>query len=166
MSELPKSMLTEPAVIAAIISSMLAFVGGVGGPIVALLIGRKQAAAAQRNADASMLTAQKAGARSVATMRQQWIDTLRKALSEYHSILMSAKYPLSTVDDRAISNLGTQIELMLNPSEEASQELEDVMDKIYKCTSLDERVEMDPQFVAAARRVLQLEWNRVKTDLL
>jgi hypothetical protein len=55
---------------------------------------------------------------------------------------------------------------MLNPSEEASQELEDVMDKIYKCTSLDERVEMDPQFVAAARRVLKLEWNRVKTDLL
>jgi hypothetical protein len=165
VSEVPKSLLTEPAVIAAIISSMLAFVGGVGGPIVALLIGRRNAAAAQRSADASMLTAQKAGARSVAAMRQQWIDSLRKALSEYHSILMSAKYPLSTVDDRAISNLGTQIELMLNPSEEASQKLENVMDDIYNCTSLDERIKIDPKFIAAARRVLKAEWDRVKADL-
>jgi hypothetical protein len=155
----------NPAVVAAIISSVLALIASISGPWVAFLIGKRQAAAAQKSAEANMLTARKAGARTVAIMRQQWIDTLRKALAEYHSIMMSAKYPLSQADDRAVSNLGTQIELMLNPEEEASQTLENVMDAIYSCKSLDGRVEMDPQFVAAARRVLKLEWKRVKDDL-
>jgi hypothetical protein len=152
-------------VVAAIISSLLALIGGLGGPIVALLIGRKQAAAAQTSAEASMLTAQKAGARAIATLRQEWIDTLRTTLAEYHSIMMSAKVPLSQKDDRAASNLGTRIELMLNPIEDASKELERVMLEIDNCETLDERVEMDPQFVAAARRVLKLEWDRVKSNL-
>jgi hypothetical protein len=68
-------------------------------------------------------------------------------------------------DDRKVSELGTQIELMLNPYEDASQELEEVMDKIYNAETLDERIALDAQFVAAARRVLKDEWRRVKTEL-
>jgi hypothetical protein len=120
---------------------------------------------AKTSAEAARTTARKTGERAIAAFRRQWIDTLRKTLSEYHSILMTAKPPLPAKDDRKVSELGTQIELMLNPLEDASQELEEIMDKIYNAKSLDERIALDPQFVAAARRVLKDEWKRVKTEL-
>ena len=129
----------NPAVAAAIITSILALLGSLLGLIATVVIGKRQVGAAQRNAEAAMLTAQKAGARAIGALRQQWIDTLRRALSEYHSILMTASYPLSKKDDRSISNLGTQIELMLNPSEEPSRKLEEVMERIYRCDNLVER---------------------------
>jgi hypothetical protein len=153
------------AVTAAIITSILALVGTLVGLAATIVIGRRQVAAAQRNAEAAMLTAQKVGARAIGSLRQQWIDTLRRTLSEYHSILMTAKYPLSKQDDRLVSNLGTQIELMLNPSEELSRKLDEVMGKIYECEDYDDRVAMDPEFIEAARAVLKAEWNRVKADL-
>ncbi|MBH5373503.1 hypothetical protein [Bradyrhizobium glycinis] len=107
----------------------------------------------------------KTGKRAVATFRQAWIDNLRKTLSEYHSILMSAPPPLSTADDRKVSDLGTQIELMLNPEEDASQKLEEIMEKIYSAPTLEAKIALDPEFVAAARRVLKDEWRRVKAEL-
>lgn len=57
---------------------------------------------------------------------------------------MTANSPLATVDDRKTSSLGTQIELMLNPGEKASSDLEEVMDRIYKCKSLEKRVTRTP----------------------
>ncbi|GLR89601.1 hypothetical protein [Bradyrhizobium iriomotense] len=113
----------------------------------------------------SLYTLRKTGTRSIAAFQQQWIDTLRKTLSEYHSILMTTEPPLSSEDDRKVSNLGTQIELMLNPDDEASQKLEKVMDVIYHAETNEERVAQDPAFVAAARRVLKDEWKRVKSEL-
>ncbi|WP_315765656.1 MULTISPECIES: hypothetical protein [unclassified Bradyrhizobium] len=140
-------MNSAPAVTAAVITSFLAFIVGVGGLSV------------------SIWTLRKTGVRAVATFRQEWIDTLRKTLAEYHSIMMTTQPPLSRDDDRTASDLGTRIELMLNPSEEASQELEAIMNKIDECTTLDGRIAMDQEFVAAARRVLKQEWVRVKAEL-
>lgn len=61
----------------------------VGGPLVTLWIGRKQAAASQTSADAAMLTAKTAGFREIAKLRISWMDTLRNTLAEYHAILMN-----------------------------------------------------------------------------
>lgn len=141
------NVLWAPAVAAAIVTSTLAFIG--------VLI----------NIVVTLHTARKTGARAVAAFRQQWIDNLRRTLAEYHSIKMSAELPLSFEDDRAVSNLGTQIELMLNPDEDACQQLEAIIDKIDECKTLDGRVALDPQFIEAARRVLKLEWSRVKAEL-
>lgn len=141
------SILGVPALAAAIVTSTLALIGVLINIAVTLHAGRRT------------------GARAVAAFRQQWIDNLRKTLAEYHSIKMSAELPLSLEDDRAVSNLGTQIELMLNPHEDASQQLEVIIDKIDECQTLDGRVALDPQFIAAARRVLKLEWDRVKKEL-
>jgi hypothetical protein len=131
----------------AIVTSVVALIVGLGGFLV------------------SLWTLRKTGVRAVAAFRQQWIDTLRKALAEYHSIMMTTELPLSPADDRTASDLGTQIELMLNPDEEASRKLEEVINEIDKCKTSDARVAMDPAFIATARRVLKQEWNRVKAEL-
>jgi hypothetical protein len=131
----------------AIVTSLVALIVGLGGLLV------------------SLWTLRKTGVRAVAAFRQQWIDTLRKALTEYHSIMMTTELPLSPADDRKASDLGTQIELMLNPDEEASRKLEEVINEIDRCKTSDARVAMDPAFIATARRVLKQEWNRVKAEL-
>jgi hypothetical protein len=139
-------ILSEPASTAAFVAALLALVGGVGGPLVQLLIGRKQAEAANRSAQAAFVTANNAGSRAIAAIRVAWIDQLRKTLAEYHSILMSASpsspadtdklSPWSDEDDRRLSNLGTQIELMLNPNEGPSQRLLEIFNRIYGCSDL------------------------------
>ncbi|MGJ5082718.1 hypothetical protein [Bradyrhizobium sp. HKCCYLS3013] len=147
MEQTIEGFLATQGVAAAIVTSTLAFIAAIVNIALSAYLGRK------------------AGSRAVAAFRQQWIDTLRKTLAEYHSILMSVERPLSVADDRALSNLGTQIELMLNSDEEASQKLEQIMDQIYNAHSLHERVVLDPAFIAAARRVLKDEWKRVKSEL-
>jgi hypothetical protein len=137
---------TTPGVATAIITSAVAFVVGFGSLSV------------------SFWTLRKTGARAVANFRQEWINTLRQALAQYHSIMMTTQPPLSCDDDRKASDLGTRIELMLNPTEDASQELEAAIDKIDVCQTLDGRLTMDKEFAAAARRVLKQEWDRVRAE--
>jgi hypothetical protein len=67
---------------------------GLSGSAVALIIGWRQgtssrlaAEAAKASAEAATLNARAAGDRAIATMRLQWVQDLRKILSEYHSVL-------------------------------------------------------------------------------
>lgn len=66
----------NPAVAAALITSILALFGSLLTLLATVIIGNRQAAAALRNAEAAMLTAQKAGARAIGAFRQEWIDNL------------------------------------------------------------------------------------------
>jgi hypothetical protein len=71
----------DPKTAVAIVAAILAFISGVLGPLVQLIIGSKQAATAQRAVDLT-------GSRAIATMRLAWMDKLRDRVSEFHSILM------------------------------------------------------------------------------
>ena len=62
-------ILQSPPAVAAIFAAILAFVSGVLGPYFQYRIGKRQAAAARRSADAAMLIVQNAGSREIARMR-------------------------------------------------------------------------------------------------
>jgi hypothetical protein len=156
----------------AFIASMVVLTVGLTGAAVTLCIGWRQTKAAQaaaeaskRSSDAAMLTAENAGSRQIATMRLEWIQTLRKTLSEFHSILMTASEPYSTDDHRKLSDLGTAIDLLLNRDDPDQLALWEITDKIYETDSIDERNSLDASFVAAGRTVMKKEWEKIKAEI-
>lgn len=151
----------------ALFASMVAGTVGMTGAIVALIIGWRQgtasklsAQAAKASAEAANQTARAAGNRAIATMRLQWVQDLRKILSEYHSVLLSYE----SADYRKVSELGTQLDLMLNLEEPEQKALWEIADKIFKTKDKDARVAMDAELMAAGRTVLKKEWKTIKNE--
>jgi hypothetical protein len=151
--------------VAAIAAAMLAFVSGVLGPFVQLRVGKMQASAAQRAADAAMLTAKNAGTREIARMRLAWMDKLRDTLSEYHSILMSVDESDQDKEAQKLSLLGTQLDLLLNQDDLKQKALWDVTNNIFICDMREERQNMDRELVEAGRDVLKSEWEKIKAEM-
>jgi uncharacterized protein YneF (UPF0154 family) len=181
-----KSIFETPASAAALIAALLAFVGGVGGPWVAYRIGSKQAAAslvqalaAKTSADAALSTANNAGNRAIANVRLERLRYLRDNLSEYHSILMSAKddngsltgedaraaVAKSEADERRLYYLGTQLDFLLNQEKPLQRELWKISDDILNLKTKDERQERDEELVVAARAVMDFQWKRIKREM-
>jgi len=165
-------VLNSPAVLVAILAAMLAFLSGVLGPLVQGYVGRKQAAASQRSADAAMLSARTAGAREIAKLRMAWMETLRNKLCEYHSILMNFEDDDRTPDpetktqeDRKLSELGTHLDLLLNQDDPLQKVLWDISDQIYKTTGQAEKEAFDEPLIRAGRAVLKAEWEKVQIEM-
>jgi hypothetical protein len=149
-------------------AAIVALLVGLTGSAVALIIGWRQgtssrlaAEAAKASAEAASLTARAAGDRSIAAMRLQWVHDLRKILSEYHSVLVSYEKD----DYRKVSELGTQLDLMLNLEEHEQRALWEIADRLFKTKDKDERVKMDPELMSAGRLVLKNEWKKIKAEL-
>ena len=142
-------------------------------PIVQVMIGFKQARIAKSSAEAAKLSAEaalrnsrNAGIQLIASSRQKWIDNLRDTLSEFHSITMTEnEYPYPKEVDRKLSLLGTRVELLLNPGEDSSKRVLELINKIYNAENIEERESLDLEFVAAGQAILKAEWDRVKRDL-
>jgi hypothetical protein len=175
-------VLNNPQAVAAILAALFALISGVGGPAVALLIGKRQAAASQTSADAAMLTARTAGFREIAKLRISWMDTLRNTLAEYHSILMNLedKEGIELIPDLNERNarkkanddalekivlLGTQLDLLLNKEDALQKELWNITDEIYNLDKSAARQELDKPLMAAGRAVLKGEWEKVKREM-
>jgi hypothetical protein len=164
-----------PAARIAFAAAILAFVSGVLGPLVQLIIGSLQASASQTSANAAMLTAKTAGAREIAKLRLSWMDTLRKTLTEYHSTLMNLTDKTETeseverqkryADLEKLVLLGTELDLMLNQDDVLQKKLWDVTDEIYNLATSEARQEKDNDLIAAGRAVLKAEWEKVKTEM-
>ena len=90
-----------------------------------------------------------------------WVHDLRKILSEYHSVLVS----YAPEDYRKVSELGTQLDLMLNLEEAEQRELWDVAEEVFRTKDRDARIALDPKLMAAGRRVLKKEWQTIKWEL-
>jgi hypothetical protein len=147
---------------------ILAFIVGLTTAFVALFIGWRQgtssrlsAEAAKASAEAAVLTARAAGDRTIAAMRLQWVHDLRKILSEYHSVLVDYQ----PTDYRKVSELGTQLDLMLNLDETEQRDLWNVAEEVFRTKDKDKRVALDPKLMAAGRRVLKKEWQTIKGEL-
>ena len=178
-AKIVNDILASPAALVAIVAAGLAFLSGVLGPLVQVHIGRRAAAASQRSADAAMLSAQTAGAREIAKLRMSWIETLRNKLSEYHSILMNlesdeddgaaldaaAATAKIDSDNRKLSELGTQLDLLLNLNDPLQKALWDISDKIYKTSGQAAREALDEPLIQAGRAVMMAEWERVKAEM-
>jgi hypothetical protein len=93
-------------------------------------------------------------------MRLQWVHDLRKILSEYHSVLVSYE----STDYRKVSELGTQLDLMLNVDETEQHALWEVADRLFKTQDKDKRIAMDKELMAAGRLVLKKEWKTIKAE--
>jgi len=76
MKRLRLDIAHDPKTMVAIGAAILAFISGVLGPLVQLIIGSKQAAATLRAVDVQ-------GSRAIATMRLAWMDKLRDTVSEF-----------------------------------------------------------------------------------
>lgn len=94
-------------------------------------------------------------------MRLQWVQDLRRILSEYHSVLVSYE----PADYRQVSELGTQLDLMLNLDEKEQRELWEVAEEIYRTEDKDKRVALDSKLMSAGRQVLKKEWKTIKWEL-
>jgi hypothetical protein len=158
MKKVLLDIIHDPKTAVAIGAALLAFIAGVLGPLVQLIIGSKQAATAQRAVDLT-------GSRSIATMRLAWMDKLRDTVSEYHSILMIKEDVDQEREAEKLSRLGTQIDLLLNRDDEIQRVLWDVTDKIYQSETIEERQSMDEELVRAGRAVLKAEWEKVKAEM-
>lgn len=122
---------------------------------------RLSAEAAKASAEAAVLTAGPAGHRAIATMRLQWVHDLRKILAEYHSVLLSYE----DKDYRTVSELGTQLDLMLNLEEDDPRALWEVADKLFHTRDKDQRASMDAELMAAGRIVLKNEWKKIINEI-
>jgi hypothetical protein len=147
------SILQTPATAVAALAAIFALISGVVGPSVQLMIGRGQTAA-----NASALTAMNVGNREIARLRIGWIDKVRDVLSEYHAILMSDAEPDADEEVHLkLLQLGTQLDLLLNPDDKLQKALWDVADAIFKTEDFEARRRMDPDLMAAGRNVFNGE---------
>jgi hypothetical protein len=168
-----------PAARVAAIAALLAFVSGVLGPFVQLMVGYEQAKvgakAAEANrisAEATMLAAKTAGAREIAKLRMAWIENLRNKLCEYHSLLMnlesddiSPNPETKIAEDRKLSELGTHLDLLLNQQDALHKTLWDISDQIYKTPDQAERAGLDERLIRAGWAVLEAEWQKVTIEM-
>ena len=73
--------------------------------------------------------------------------------------------PFSPEDRRKVSDLGTQIDLLLNRDEPAQAELWQIAQNIHDAETIAERHALDGVLVAKARIVMKTEWERIKKEL-
>ncbi|MGY3563967.1 hypothetical protein ACVWXP_007292 [Bradyrhizobium sp. USDA 4463] len=181
-----QEILKTPAAAVALIAAVFALLSGVGGPTASYLIGSRQAEIASKQAEASKISAEaaritalNAGTRELAKVRLTWLEALRDNLSEYHSILMSAKDPHDKLsddersalkvqweaDERRLSYLGTQLDLLLNQEKPLQKALWAVSDDILTLSTKKERQARDEELVVAARAVIDFEWQKIKREM-
>jgi hypothetical protein len=160
---------------ATIIASIATLTIGFLTTITALVIGLRQGSAAKvaaraaaKNAQAALLSTRLAGHREIAKLRIQWMETLRNTLAEYHAVLMTWDEERDAVEGKKpmerLVLLGTQIDLLLNQDNDAQKKLWDVAERIYHLPTSEAQKE-DKALVEAARNVLKLEWERVKSEM-
>ncbi|MET4323608.1 hypothetical protein [Bradyrhizobium sp. RT5a] len=184
--EVFQKMFETPGAAVGLIAAAFALVSGVGGPTASYLIGSRQAEIASKQADtsrisaeAAQLTALNAGSRELAKVRLTWLEALRDNLAEYHSILMSAQDPHDKLtesernslkakwdeDERRLSYLGTQLDLLLNQEKPLQKALWAISDDILTLKTKTDRQAKDADLVVAARAVIDFEWQKIKREM-
>jgi hypothetical protein len=126
-------------------------------------IGLRQSKAALRSANAAIWAVQSAGRRSIAEFRQEWINNVIEALSEQLAILTKPS-PISADDQYRVSVLGNKIGLLLNPAEEDTRLLIEAIDRLVIAPPDQAPARMD-EVAVIARRLLEREWGRLKTEM-
>jgi hypothetical protein len=158
--------------ILSLISACTALVASIAGPVVTLMVAKRQFSA-----------------NVLSTNRQKWIDALREALAEMISLLVAAlvvksnwrdaweggRAPLA--NDAALLDkvqrlvlAQSKIHLLINPNEADHQQLCTAIDgallRLRSEHSEDSETEADIQLITRlAQKILKREWQRVKRGI-
>lgn len=110
--------------------------------------------------------AQHAAKLELAKFRLEWIQRLRDALSEFQSYAVLPNF--EPHKERKFYELGTQIELLLNPDEEPNKDLLKQMYSMLDVSSgtITDKYQKNPEFILSAQKILKSEWDRARNDLL
>lgn len=134
------------------------------------------AAAAERSAEVSAVTAANVGIHEVARLRQEWINTLRNEVSSLNSDLVNWRsLPLKATaaekqaHDQRVRDANARIskvQLLLNPREVASRRLLLTIGRLNAGgVSALKRLWLGRWIVRWAQIVLKTEWDRVRAEL-
>lgn len=150
-----------------ILSLIVAVLAVFVGPFVTLKLGRKQIELSRRIASKQI----------VAPMRQAWINTLREKLAEltgsafhYWNTRLVGTDELKDEEQKRLTQLEHEMELLINPTEEDHRELLDAIREMLgvmernkggegKFTSAREKTTM------LGQKIFKTEWNRIKDDI-
>lgn len=98
-----------------------------------------------------------------ADFRQEWIDKLRDAMSEFQSYGVTPE--LNQRLDRKFYELGTKIELLMNPKDVKYPELKRNLYRFLNATSIGEKYTINPEYIEVCQKILKTEWEVLKSDL-
>lgn len=152
---------TTISILSLVVAGLVVFVG----PIISLIIAKRQIASSFRATQKQIIS----------PIRQAWINELRIIISELSA--KSAHYWAAGYEDREdleyyrITELKHQLKLYLNPKEKDHQELLKRVDKMTNEIGVS-NFEKDKEFWEAhnsvidiSQQVLKREWERVKNDI-
>ncbi|MEM1197517.1 MAG: hypothetical protein AAGH57_15550 [Pseudomonadota bacterium] len=99
----------------------------------------------------------------LAKFRQAWIDGLREDMAKFQSFGVTPELDQRT--KREFYELGTRIELRLNPDDEDFTELHDAMYEFLDASNIAQKYSANPRFVAVCQRILKKEWDVLKGEV-
>jgi hypothetical protein len=99
----------------------------------------------------------------VAEMRQQWINSLRDAMSKYQSYGVTPG--VSHTTERQFYECGTRIELLMNPKDPDYAELHNCLYAFLAADGIREKYSANPDFVEICQRILKREWDNLKAEI-
>jgi len=150
-------------------SAAVSALAACGAAAVALLgasfqffIGRKQAQAALMSATAALKNAENSGRQKVADSRQNWINNIIDALSQYHAIVTTLDG--DSADARKLAELRTKLTILLNPDEADTVALLTALNRLGSASGQD-FVTAETEMLTVSRRLLKREWIRIKERL-
>jgi hypothetical protein len=132
-------------------------------------VGRRQADAAHKSAEAALMNARSAGRYKIAEFRQAWIYKVVTALSELVAISQSIN-PLAVTAEENLFRAGqmqklhalrTEVAILLNADESDAQKVLEAIDDIITEPAPNAVDDM----IAIARPMLKHEWARLKKEL-
>jgi hypothetical protein len=99
----------------------------------------------------------------IAEMRQEWINSLRDAMSKFQSYGVTPG--VAHMAEREFYECGTRIELLMNPKDPEYAELQECLYRFLAAEDLKEKYSANPKFVAICQRVLKREWETLKREI-
>lgn len=94
--------------------------------------------------------------------RVDWIHRLRDSMAEFQSYAVTPGIDHSM--DRKFYELGTKIELLMNPLDEDFETLNMCQYRMLSAKTTLEKYMANPEYVKVCQRILKREWERVKVE--
>ena len=99
----------------------------------------------------------------LAEFRQHWINALREDMAKFQA--MGAVPSGEPTESQDFYELGTRIELRMNPDDPDYNELQDALYSYYSAHEEIDKLEANAPFVEVCQRILKREWDVLKSDL-
>lgn len=99
----------------------------------------------------------------IAEMRQEWINSLREAMSKFQSYGVTPS--LSHTTEREFYEWGTRIELLMNPKDPDYVELHNCLYGFLAAENSIEKYSANPKFIDICQRILKREWETLKKEV-